>query len=40
MEMIELTEDNRILSDKPFDLSIYSKTMFQMFSGEETDVSI
>lgn len=24
MEMIELTEDDRILSDKPFDLSTYS----------------
>ena len=36
---IKLLED-RILSDKPFDLSDYSKTMFQMFSGEETDVSI
>ena len=40
MEMIELTEEDRVLSDKPFDLSTYSKTMFQMFSGEETDVSI
>lgn len=40
MEMIELTEDDRVLSDKPFDLSSYSKTMFRMFGGEETDVSI
>ena len=40
MEMIEFTEEDRILSDKPFDLSTYSKTLFQMFSGEETDVSI
>ena len=40
MEMIELTEDDRVRSDKPFDLSNYSKSMFQMFSGEETDVSI
>lgn len=40
MEMIELTEEDRVLSDKPFDLSAYSKTMFQMFGGEETDVSI
>lgn len=40
MEMIELTEEERVLSDKPFDLSNYSKTMFQMFGGEETDVSI
>ena len=40
MELIELTEDDRILAEKPFDLSAYSKTMFQMFNGEETDVSI
>ena len=40
MEGIELTEHDRVLSDKPFDLSAYSKSMFQMFSGEETDVSI
>lgn len=40
MEMIELTEDDRVLSDKPFDLSSYAKTMFQMYSGEEADVSI
>ncbi len=40
MEMIELTEDDRVLSDKPFDLSSYAKSMFQMYSGEETNVSI
>lgn len=40
MESIELTENDRVLTDKPFDLSSYSKTMFQMFGGEETDVSI
>ena len=40
MELIELTEDDRVLAEKPFDLSAYSKTMFQMFNGEETDVSI
>lgn len=40
MENIEITEDSRVLSEKPFDLSIYSKSMFQMYSGEETDVSI
>lgn len=40
MELIELTEDDRVLAEKPFDLSVYSKTMFQMFNGEETDVSI
>lgn len=40
MESIELTDDDRVLPDKQFDLSDYSKTMFQMFGGEETDVSI
>ncbi len=40
METIELSNEDRVLSDKPFDLSTYSKTMFQMFNGEETDVSI
>ena len=40
MEKIELTDDERILSDKPFDLSDYSKKTFQMFSGDETEVSI
>ena len=40
MENIELTDDNRVLSNKDFDLSEYSKKMFQMFGGEETDVSI
>lgn len=40
MEAITCTADDRVLSDKPFELSGYSKTMFQMFGGEETDVSI
>ena len=40
MEDIEISEDNRVLSDKPFDLSVYAKKMFQMFGGEETSVSI
>lgn len=40
MERIKLTENNRILPDRLFNISDYSKTMFQMFSGEETDVSI
>ena len=40
MENITITETPRALSEKPFDLSAYSKTMFQMFGGEETDVSI
>ena len=40
MESIEITEEYRVLSDKPFDLSAYSKTTFAMFGGEETEVSI
>lgn len=40
MEKIELTDADRVLSDEPFDLSKYSKATFQMYGGEETDVSI
>lgn len=40
MEQIELIDAPRILPDKPFDLSEYAKSMFQMYGGEETEVSI
>ncbi len=40
MEDITLTDCDRAPTAKPFDLSAYSKTMFQMFNGEETEVSI
>lgn len=40
MEDIQVSEESRVLSDEPFDLSTYAKSMFQMFSGEETDVTI
>lgn len=40
MEQIEITDEDRILSDKPFDLSSYAKSTFQMFGGEETEVCI
>ena len=40
MEMIDLADDDRVLPDKPFDISAYSKAMFNMFGGEETGVSI
>lgn len=40
MDSIELTEDDRILSDKPFDLSSYAKTMFRMFGGDEVEVRL
>lgn len=39
MEALTLTDEDRVLSDTPFDLSAYAKTMFQMFGGVETDVS-
>ena len=40
MESIELTENDRILGDKDFNISDYSKKMFQMYGGEETDVAV
>ena len=40
MESIEITEEDRVLSEEPFDLSAYSKTTFAMFGGEETEVSM
>lgn len=40
MERIEITEETRVLSDKPFDLSSYAKSTFQMFGGEEIDVCV
>ncbi len=40
MEGIELTEDERVLSDKKFDITSYAKSTFQMFGGVERDVSI
>ena len=40
MESIELIQENRVLPQKEFNLSEYSKSMFQMYRGEETDVSI
>ena len=40
MESIEITEEDRVLSEEPFDLSAYSKKTFAMFGGEETEVSI
>lgn len=40
MEGISILEEPRNLPQEDFDLSSYSKTMFQMFGGEETEVSI
>lgn len=40
MEQIEITENDRVLPDEIFDLSSYAKSIFQMFGGEETEVSI
>lgn len=40
MEGITILDEPRILPEEDFDLSGYSKTIFQMFGGEETEVSI
>ena len=40
MESINLTEEARILPEENFDLSAYAKSVFGMFGGEETEVSI
>lgn len=40
MEGISITDEKRVLPETDFDLSAYSKTIFQMFGGEETEVSI
>lgn len=40
MEEIEVSEEKRVLPDKDFDLSGYAKKIFQMFGGEETEVSV
>lgn len=40
MENIKITDEERVLSDKPFDLSAYSKSVFHMFNGEETEVTV
>ena len=40
MDYIEITEDDRILPKKKFNLSSYAKSVFSMFGGEETSVSI
>ncbi len=40
MENISVLDENRIMPKKDFNLSDYSKRMFQMFGGEETDVLI
>ena len=40
MDSVELSEENRDLSEIEFDLAKYSKTLFSMFGGEETDVSV
>ena len=40
MDSVELSDKRRVLSDVPFDLSAYAKTMFQMFGGELTEVKL
>ncbi len=40
MEHIEISDIERILPEKPFDLSEYAKTMFQMYNGKELEVTV
>ena len=40
MDSIEITDIDRVVTDKQFDLSEYSKKMFSMFGGDETEVAI
>ena len=40
MDSLEITENTRVMPDKEFDLSVYAKSVFSMFGGEETSVSI
>ncbi len=40
MESISILEEKRVLPEEDFELSSYSKSIFQMFGGEETEVSI
>lgn len=40
MESINITDEPRILPEEEFDLSAYAKSVFAMFGGEETEVSV
>lgn len=40
MSDIEIVDADRVMPQEEFDLAKYSKTMFSMFGGEETDVSV
>lgn len=40
MSDIEIVDTDRVMPQEEFDLAKYSKTMFSMFGGEETDVSV
>ena len=40
MEAINITDEARILPKEEFDLSTYAKSVFAMFGGEETEVSV
>lgn len=40
MDSIEISDQDRVVTDNEFDLSEYSKKMFSMFGGEETEVVI
>jgi len=40
MELIEICENDRIMPPEEFDLALYDKSIFSMYAGEETDVTI
>lgn len=40
MSNIEIVDADRVMPQEEFDLAKYSKTMFSMFGGEETEVSV
>lgn len=40
MDNIDISEQNRVMPEKDFDLSAYAKSVFSMFGGEQTNVSI
>lgn len=40
MDSISVTEEERVMPEKAFDLSKYSRSVFSMYGGEETDVSL
>lgn len=40
MESITVTNETRVLSDADFDITSYTKSVFQMYGGEETEITV